>query len=171
MLRNYRVFIIIFIAMLVPATAGAVEIIISGKIVDRTGNPVPGVRFTVPGTVSLPHPGSIQRSRLFPGVPAECLQSSSSVLKTNAQGDYLLRANFDTARTVLGTIPQKACADYRGLINSANMKLVPHPDDIRKYDLVRAHGPLPQHVRNRNAREQVRPAGNPAPRGGFVPGR
>jgi len=168
--RYYQV-VIILLAMSVPAMAGATEIFISGKIVDRAGNPVPGVHFTTSGPLSLPHPLSVPGSRLFPGVPADCLQFSLSNLQTNSQGDYRLRVMFIPGRGV-HTLPPKTCADYQNGINRANMKLVPVPEDVRKYDLVQAHGPLPvptQRTINRNAGSQVRSAGQPALPGGLAP--
>ncbi|HEC20716.1 MAG TPA: carboxypeptidase regulatory-like domain-containing protein [Gammaproteobacteria bacterium] len=186
MLWNYRVFILLS-ALLAPAMVSAIDITISGRIVDRTGNPVQGVRFVVSAgtgaTSSTPTPAipgglpmptfSVTESRLFPGVPEDCLYYSSlSALRTNASGDYQLRVIFDESRTVSDGLRDKSCADYQRLITEVNMKLVPHPDDVRRYELRRARGPLPiptKQTRSKNARKQVLPAGSPAPRGGFAP--
>lgn len=175
---------VVFSAALLPLLGSASEVVISGRIVDTTGNPVAGVRFVVEGQgragssvpIGLPNPMQTTYSRLFPGVPVDCLHYSSlSGLRTDPTGVYRLNIVFDDDRPAGSPLSRKTCADFRDLLTEGNMKLVPDPEDVQTYGLVRARGPLPLPNQRRlegSAARQASPAAQlPLPQGGFVPGR
>ncbi|VAX09714.1 hypothetical protein MNBD_GAMMA26-1174 [hydrothermal vent metagenome] len=162
--------------------AGNVPVILSGKIVHTNGQPVAGVRMVTASTssasFSLPGaaPGGpfgvgLQGTRfssVFPTVPGVCLSTESSFpVLTDSRGEYKIRLTFkpDLAALVPGA-GRKSCYAYKSDLTRSGMTIKPHPDDVIRYKLELAYGPLP--VKRPQIKNPAALQENRAP-GGFVP--
>ncbi len=162
--------------------AGNVPVILSGKIVHANGQPIAGVRMvnasasasSQPSIVmSIPQigPQPLRFSPVFPDVPSACLSTESSFpVVTDSRGEYKVRLTFKPDSTVRGrNFEGKSCSEYRSILTIRGTAIAPHSDDVARYKLEFARGPLPKpppQIKNPGAIQQNQQ--NRAP-GGFVP--
>jgi hypothetical protein len=170
----------IFLLANTSVFAADVPITISGKIVNTDGWPVKNVRMGpqisgsttsesrsgFPGALpGLPGPTPISMSKLFPGIPAACIETAISEAKTNSRGVFQFRAKFKPDVHFSYIERNRTCAEYQRILTRESMNLKPHPDDVRRYNLEIAYGALPQPNRIKGpVSRQI----NKAP-GGFAP--
>ncbi len=138
-----KLFICLSLLISVNAFAETVPIVISGKILDVQGNPVQGVRMIIP-TMPLdqPSPLSIEKSLIFPSLPQACISYTSSTVVTDDQGVFTFKAKFSTDALVISMKPRR-CSDFKDTITKSSLRLVPHPEDVKRFKLELASEALP----------------------------